>query len=191
MENGLTIAWRRVSEKEADYAMQIIEKEMHASNTLLIIWKGIGIFFIAYIILGRIISVFQFEMTFGNLTFQIFMLIIGVGGSYLIFFKIMNLISKSQNKKRQLLADRETKAVDGVVLAKKKYYRGEQGNKEYSYEIQVGVPVCDEFGRISEKEGASVACVVGRWSYNILTKGMPVCVIDLESSRIVIPRNDL
>ena len=27
MENGLTIAWRRVSEKEADYAMQIIEKE--------------------------------------------------------------------------------------------------------------------------------------------------------------------
>ena len=191
MENGLTIAWRRVSEKEADYAMQIIEKETYVSNTLTTIWKGIGTFFIAYIILGRFISIYQFRTTSGNVVFQMFMLIVGVGGSYLIFFKIMNLISKSQKRKRQLIADREAKAVNGVILAKKKYYRGKRDNKEYSYEIQVGVPVCDEFGRISEKEGASIACVVGRWSYNILTEGMPVCVIDLESSRIVIPRNDL
>lgn len=191
MENGLTIAWRRVSEKEADYAIKIIEKETHASNTLSIIWKGVGIFFMAYIIFGRILSVFQFEMTLENLAFQMLMLIVGVGGSYFIFFKIMNLITKSQNKKRQLVADRAVKAVDGIVLTKKKYYRGERDNKEYSYEIQVGVPVCDEFGKVSEREGVSIACVVGRWSYDVFTEGMPVCVIDLESSRIVIPRNNL
>lgn len=191
MENGLTVAWRRVSKEEADYAMQIIEKETHAANALSAIWKGIGVFFIAYIILGRIISTFQFGMTSGNLIFQMFILIVGVGGSYLIFFKIMNLISKAQNKKRQLIADREAKAVDGVILAKKIYYHRNQNNTECSYEIQVGVPVCDEFGRISEKEGVSIACVVGKWSYDILAEGMPVCVIDLENSRIVIPKNNL